>query len=560
MNNVSTSSLADATDRRVSPVSATQVARTLLWEHWACSWRAMLAGPIAALLWPALLAVIIPLRMAKDVARETLEQIVSSPFIVFSVLMILAIVILVSQGKSRWRYTLPAANFPLVAVPLACVMLTMLVQYCLVAWLVAALLGIHWPILGPGLSATVALGWCQAVLWSTANSRALQWAAVLASVVVAAELATIAAERFGSGMYAMWYAIDVDHGAYVTLFAVAAPACFVVGTLGFGLQRRGSVFDPQVIVAELERRFFGGRASAPSRFASPASAQTWLEWRERGWSLPFVVATCGLICGLYIAWHWQGTDRTVVVAHNAIALFAGLSMFATVLIGFYWGARSPSFDFPAFAGSRPLADSKIAGCVLRGATLSLAVSVAIWMAMSLLFLVVALEEKGNLLRAFHSVLLADVAYVAATVALAALSLWSVACFAASLALGGGRVLRIALLLAAGVVIFGLMFPLALPYTYRSDAFDLYWTATLVLCVAGCLAAFVIAWRRRFVTLRVVALAVAIVLLAIGMHLVRADFSERALKVDSWFYMISFYSLLPLPLAAAPLAVRVSRHR
>jgi hypothetical protein len=77
----------------------------------------------------------------------------------------------------------------------------------------------------------------------------------------------------------------------------------------------------------------------------------------------------------------------------------------------------------------------------------------------------------------------------------------------------------------------------------------------VLGLTGCAAAFIAAWRRQLISLPALCLAAAIVLAAVAAaHLVGIPFAWK-----SWPIVV-LCLLLPLPLAAAPLAVCLNRHR
>ena len=137
-------------------------------------------------------------------------------------------VLLNEMDKPRLRYTLPASNFLLVAGPMACGMLTMFVQYAIVAMILNRLFDVEWPILGPGLLAAVLIAWCHAVFWSTSNSLAMRLMAWLASLVTLA----LAHADWAPGP-AMSDFLPSVSGSEFCSFGLAAIVCLGVGTAGF---------------------------------------------------------------------------------------------------------------------------------------------------------------------------------------------------------------------------------------------------------------------------------------------------------------------------------------
>ena len=99
------------------------------------------------------------------------------------VVLLVGAPVLAALGKPARRYTLPAPSILLVAVPMLCGMLTVFAEYAGVALSLNAVFDAGWPILVPGLLATVLIAWCQAVLWSTSNSEGLQALTCLGSSV-----------------------------------------------------------------------------------------------------------------------------------------------------------------------------------------------------------------------------------------------------------------------------------------------------------------------------------------------------------------------------------------
>jgi hypothetical protein len=285
-------------------------------------------------------------------------------------------------------------------------------------------------------------------------------------------------------------------------------------------------------------------------YSSPQAAQFWLEWRERGWVLPAVIAALG-VGAIVLA---SCVPAKEIAGGTPIEIAAGGSFFVFIavlfVIGFFWGCRSSTFEFRAFKGSRPLSDRQIAAAVLKSVTVGLISTALVWAAfMAVVVRIVAVRQGTG---AFHGVRLIDVAEFVGRVAANALVLWSFVGFITSLALAGKKAIGAAIALLTGMWLAAISLHAFLPYEYRSRVIDGYAWGCLGLFLLACAAAFFVSWRLHLLSVPAVLLAVAIVLAPIAvLQLVGA----RLVLVP-----VLLFCLLPIPLAAAPLAVYVNRHR
>ncbi len=533
-----------------APGHTLHIATALAWEFWARGWRGILLAPLGALVLPGL---IFSSLMTTNGQASTLNPRVMSlrgeigTLLHFSffwmTIVALGSGILVALGNPRHRYTLPASSLVLVAGPMACAMATIFVQYAAVALILNALFDAGWPILGPGLLAAVLIAWWQSVIWSTSNSVGLQSLCCLASSIPL----LFAIHRWGAHHGSMTAELGNMNGWKALSFGVATIVCVGVGTFGFEKLRHGSGIDVRRIIDALSQLvpFRSRLHSAP--FSSPTSAQFWLEWTERGFVLPSGTVLIG-ISALLLAWLLQPKDGHDFVVGVSTLFLAPLSV-----IAMFWGTRSPQGAFGNFNGSRPLSDCQLANAVLKSATLGLLLSFVIWAAcMPAVVLIVGENaETSKLYRAVHQIrtvpLLAGIIFCA-------VALWCVVGFVTSLSLAGRKVFVVALTLAFGVGMVRLLVPFCLARESRLAFTQAYALALLVLCLLGCGATFVASWRRRLISMQTLGLAATIVLLAV----VVAHFSELS---QNWRYLpfISSCALIPIPLAAAPLAVYWNRH-
>ena len=194
-------------------------------------------------------------------------------------------------------------------------------------------------------------------------------------------------------------------------------------------------------------------------------------------------------------------------ASQAFGLSA-LSFPSLLVIGFFWGCRSRNFKLGNFAGSRPLSDRQIAGTVLKSATLGLIASAAICFAFWILnFLIFSFRWQSNPTVRLDFRL----SEFLGVVTLFSLAAWSCVGLITSLALAGRKAITTALGLLFGYVTI----TMSLSRFASDGAAKTFSIAVLILCAAGCGAAFLAAWRRRLMTLSALGLSALIALLALG---------------------------------------------
>lgn len=465
-------------------------------------------------------------------------------------LVLLGAPIFVAWGSPKRRYTLPTSSFMIVACPMVCSMVSMFVPYALTATALNLLFNAGWPISGPGLVAALMLAWLQAILWSTSNSPGLQLVSSLAGFAVA---------LFGVMQFAVpgrrasgWYheGIDLSH---LLMFSLASLVCVIVGTFGFANLRRGGGFDVDRIV-DWAKRFLPKTARA-TPFASPVSAQFWLEWTERGYILPvgtMLVGAAALLLAILVSLGsvTPGDSEGFVGGLSTMLLMLG------VVTGIYLGGRSEDGQFGNFNGTRPLTDGQIANSVLASATVGILVSVVVWavyMAAALFILqwhagtspLHAANEQRQLLRLFGFVTL----YVGAV--------WAVICLTTSLFLAGKKVPGVVVCTVLGMWMAAAIGERFLISREAQPMFQhlviLVWGGLPPVCIA---AAFVAGWWLKLISRNTIVLAAAIVaVMFAAVHLAGLTREHEAYLPVLWAC-----SLTPAALAVAPLAVWWNRHR
>lgn len=174
-------------------------------------------------------------------------------------------------------FTLPVtssalAGWPMLYGSMAMVVLW-LVTRILVPWPAGVRVPLFWPfLLGPALMA-----WTQALTWMAYPMPGLRvivtvlWLATIDAIVMTA------------------LELEASEGVMLALLAPHVPLAFLVARSAVARARRGEVPDWRHVFAPVGRlTTVLTRRRAP--FSSPARAQEWLEWRQHGRSLPWLVA------------------------------------------------------------------------------------------------------------------------------------------------------------------------------------------------------------------------------------------------------------------------------
>lgn len=534
------------------PRHTLRILTTLAWEYWALGWSGILLAPLGALVLPSLIFGMLAWQYDVPFRDTEVGNLLQFSFYWVTALF-LATSALTALGNPVRRYTLPASSLVLVAGPMACAMLTTFVQYAIVAMVLNAVFDAGWPIWGPGLLAAVLVAWFQAVLWSTSNSIGLCVVACLTSLVgVAFAMANWARPR---GLPTAGFLTYVNHWHFL-MFGLATLACAGVGTALFDKLRHGSGVDVRRIMDWLSERVHTWRAARAEPFSSATSAQFWLEWAGRGHAMPVGTALIGIVIVLLAC------CVSLKDGSDFITGFSGFFLAPLGVIGMFLGSRSPHGEFGNFNGSRPLPDCRLANAILKSATLGLILSTMIW-AVFMAAVVVIVGEHAETSRLYRSIQqISTLALLARTVLGAAVA-WSGVGFVTSLALAGRKVMGIGIAVICSACIGGVLLPLCLPREARSMNTQRFLVVCLVPCLLAAVATFIASWRLRLISIRMLWLAAVLVLTVVA----AAYSSELFLHISGysrqWIYLLPVLcgcGIIPIPLAAAPLAVYVNRHR
>lgn len=218
--------------------------------------------------------------------------------------------------------------------------------------------GIELPLVWPIVLGAVFLAWTQALMWMPYGLRgtrvvaAVAWLMTLDAIVIAA------------------IELELSESAMLTFLLPQLPLAYLTAWWAVARARRGELPDWRVFRRERRQRTRG-------RFAGPAGAQAWLEWRRGGGSLPVMVAfVMPFAAGnLFI----PGNDTApVVFATIAVMLIA-----PPIMAGFASGMNSrpnPHATDPLalspLDATRPVTTAALVGAKVR---VTLASTVIAWL-------------------------------------------------------------------------------------------------------------------------------------------------------------------------------------
>lgn len=417
-----------------------------------------------------------------------------------------------------------------------------------VLWFATRLLGI-WPsdvavpIAWPALLAASLLAWTQALTWMPYGLPGLR------VIVTVLWLATIDAVV----LLALNY--KAPEPVMLAILAPHVPLAFLAARFAVGRARRGDVPDWRGVftLPSLQRR--------QSAFLSPSRAQTWLEWRQHGRSLPALVA---ILLPFELALLFAFRQTPVLIFEVLVFVLLTppfMALFVAPTVG----------EFSPFIAARPIPNASLIAAKLKATLRS---TLAAWLlvlpaiAIALRFsgtLTTVLEWKRDLLeffgvpRAVAIVLLGLVALLAST--------WKQLVQSLFIGMSGREwLIKASVFVALGIV------TIALPFGHwlmnSKPAMAMLWTlfpwiAAVLICFKISAAAW-IAMRLR--DHRLLSDRALIIGALCWDGLVFALFGLLVWILPTLLihgYVLALIAILEVPLvrlSAAPLALAWNRHR
>src|SRR6266516_4738972 len=238
--------------------------------------------------------------------------------------------------------------------------------------------GIVVPSIWPALMAASLLAWTQALTWMPYPLPGLR---IIVTVLWLGTIDTIA-------LVAVHF--NAHESLMLGILAPQIPLAYVVARFAVARARRGDVPDWRSAFGSLAE---SAHVSSRRRrhFASPASAQSWFEWRRYGGSLPGWVA---ILLPFELLLFWAAGDSTSLVSTIlAVVLLTPpfVATFAAAPVSDSGSSASESYGMPPFIATRPLTNAELVAAKLKMAIWS---TIVAWLVV-LITLPLALKLSGT---------------------------------------------------------------------------------------------------------------------------------------------------------------------
>lgn len=276
-------------------------------------------------------------------------------------------------------FTLPVSTAALAAWPMLYGSVAMTTLW-LLGWGLARWWGMDFPLLWPGLLATVFLWWTQVFTWMAYGLNGLR-VFVTVAWLMTLDVIVIVAINYKVPQYVL-----------VAFFVPQLPIAYLAACVVVARARRGVVPDWR---SARWRAKSVARASLQPRaaFRSPARAQVWFEWRRHGRTLPVLV---GLVVPFVLGLLFLPGDATPSIVFAT--LLAALLM-PPFLAGFVAAAVSSanpfardSYGLPPFIATRPMSSAALIAAKMEMAFWS---TLATWLVV-LVVIPIALAWSGTM--------------------------------------------------------------------------------------------------------------------------------------------------------------------
>jgi hypothetical protein len=435
--------------------------------------------------------------------------------------------------------------------------------------------GFRFPVLVPAMCCSAVLALTMAGFWMLRGSQVLcllffAVGPLMMTVWLAGQFFFMNPYLSGMGVFGktplrfllpeMWPFGKMPLPLLVLLVGVSLLAAYFVALVGMARDRRGDTFS----LAPVREWLFGRmetRAVRQKRFSSPAAAQFWFEWRQKGHLMP-VLAAVVHVCLFLLTFF--GVIPLVDEAFTGSLILSCIALsYAWFPAGFLFGHRgisSGKWELGAFAATRPLRDRDLSFATLKAGAASIVATFAVcilavlpWVAWFLatgrpgpLHTLAGLVGKA----ASHPYL-----YFWCLCGMLLLA-WTSMVLGACMTLTG-RKFVMAIFLVCPFEVLAAKMQDFLP-VWGKTLFEGFWSVIGLGVLLGILAAFTAAYRKRLI-------GKGLVLLAIGIWLI---LSACALGMGGHFrvpgiassLLPGFLALPAAPLALAPLALSWNRHR
>ncbi|MDB5392032.1 MAG: hypothetical protein JWM11_7678 [Planctomycetaceae bacterium] len=464
-------------------------------------------------------------------------------------IMVFGSTVLAAQRPPTRLASYPLSTVSLVTWHVAPAMVLMILQTYFSTLLLNVLFDANWPLWGPSLFAAVAIVAVQSVHWQSDNPL---WLAV-GFGTVGAILGLWFKSRYGA-LFSMpqhlW--LELTGGEILTLLAFAILA-FYFSILGAARKRRGDAITSLGILAWLDR-LFEPATEISETFKSAQAAQSWFEWRTKGWALP-ASAIFTMAVGL-ASWVIFSRDLKDLVlgAMAAGGLLSGLAIVGGLITG-TMGPQDGMFEMGHFLATRPITSSDLARTILKTTAKSVFTTWTIWATVFVMIcgIAIAADKMPSFAEMNHF----RWWFFPTTL----FGPWIVISIGASCGMTGRPWIFVTIF--SVLIICSLFVSIWARNMLSSDTRVLLAQGlTLVtgsIFVIGTAWVFVVAWRRQLIRTLEVSLAAGIwFVLSLVVALEWEVFHSDPISVN--ILIIGCLALAAAPVAAAPLAIAWNRNR
>jgi len=262
-------------------------------------------------------------------------------------------------------FTLPVTNSALAGWPMLYGAAAVTILWAVTRLLALWPSGISVPVIWPALLAASLLAWTQALTWMP---YALPGLRVIVTILWLAAIDAIimVALNFKAGELVM-LAILTPH----------VPLAYVTARYAIARARRGDEPDWRPL-------FYAAAPRQREHFRSPARAQTWLEWRQHGRSLP---AAVGIVLPFELALLFLFRETPALVFEMLIVVLT-----TAPLLAVFAAAAVSGSNLTKFIATRPMTSASLIAAKLK---VTIASTLAAWL-LVLVATPIALKLSGTL--------------------------------------------------------------------------------------------------------------------------------------------------------------------
>jgi hypothetical protein len=527
----------------------------MTWELFRRGRWGFLGAYLAAVALPALLYTALRVDGAFDPADRAL-------IVIHMVLMLFAAMAFCSPifsalGDPSRLYAYPATAATIAAWNLVPAMAAVSSGYLATAATLNALFHVDWPLWGPALFLPAGLAVFAATMW-LAGKSAWHWFVIVVPAMAAVGVWFNSRHGllFPSSRAHLWREVTVDE--ILTMLAATA-AAYYAAVVGVARSRRGDAPRTPRFLLWIGRLLDALLDPAPAlgaAFRSPAQAQFWFEWRQKGWFMPAIVLLLGAGFGL----GWLCFNRVPLTLFEGAFWGGAILPLGGLIIGLLIGNAGPTdskMEMGHFLAARPMTSAEMARIMLKTAALSVLAAWVLWVLGFLAVCVVLQAAQAQV----PMILPGPQGWRQFPVML--FGAWLSVALLATLAQAGRPRLTMTLFCSAmALMLGGLLFTKYVLYRdpllaaqFRNGSL----IAAGLIFALGTAWAFVAARRRSLIGSPTVYAAVGIWIAASAL-VVSLRWSALAAPLSVYVFVIGVLALAAFPLAGAPLALAWNRNR